>query len=1016
MRKLLTFLLGSLLLATSNLWAQSISVDISKKQQQFLGAGGTCDSYIGHWLSMSEENRLLAAKMVAEDIHLDFVKHYINGRPSGDSEKQYNNFTAFVNDIRKINPDIKVQMCVQDIPEDLRKDPDKKKEFDDSDPEIYDKMAQYYYDVIEGFHDRGVTIDELDVLNEPGGTGFAVYYGGLYKYSIPKLREMIEDPTINTKGMKMPHIGGTSQWSVLGVIKWFDVWKAEIPEAYDEIDVVSTHGYRNGWDEKNYKEIYDYIDGLPFQNNEQTGKLQKGDGLYEIFEQSEPDYIGDVSMGMRISDAINGGVNHFFIFNINNSSGNNAALLQTPSGGSPVKSKVYDGFKQLTSSFPLGSYCLPERGMKDMDLTRVLCMRNGDENVVYVNITNIAPEAQTISIEFNDNGTAQGISSVQSWLSTQAYDIEEIMNVNYSQAVDKISFDASPFSVNTLKITLEPNGAATSLKPQTIEFASIDDQFLRSTYTLDATASSGLEVNYEVVDGPAVINDGVMTFSGEGQVKIRAYQMGNEEFDGASSVVRSFKVVTGALVNVAKGKTIESVTNQDEKYSATYLLDGEKIDKTSRWVTEKGIPLPHEVVVDLGESFDITGVGMWTGSSDGVYSNPVVGFELSVEIEGNWVKVLEETDNRNPEYIQFFDKVTAQKVKLKVNNLDKGTDTRMRMFELEVYAADDTEIDWNLEEGVMMVGDVFQMEATSSTEEPVTFATSNESIATISETNLLTIVGTGNVQISATTNTANDIPVTFNKTINARRENTITWDQDISKLAVGGSYSLAANAGSKVKYLLKEDSDAAILEGSSLRGNEVGNITVIAYAEADQEFVESERLEKAVVVKYQDEIDWSEQVTTLKVNEEVNLTAFSIYDGQEINYIVDDASIAVIEDGKLVGKAVGTVTVKATTTETDQIFAAVAISQTFEIKSSTITSVDVPAFDQVVYPNPNNGLFQIRNLKAQEILHVINGVGVEVKTIEIQEPSEVIDLSDLPKGVYYIRSSNNSDHLKILIK
>ncbi|MBD0402017.1 discoidin domain-containing protein [Flammeovirga sp. EKP202] len=1016
MRKILTFLLGSLLLATSNLWAQSISVDISKKQQQFLGAGGTCDSYIGHWLSMSEENRLLAAKMVAEDIHLDFVKHYINGRPSGDSEKQYNNFTAFVEDIRKINPDIKVQMCVQDIPEDLRKDPDKKKEFDDSDPEIYDKMAQYYYDVIEGFHDRGVTIDELDVLNEPGGTGFAVYYGGLYKYSIPKLREMIEDPSINTKGMKMPHIGGTSQWSVLGVIKWFDVWKAEIPEAYDEIDVVSTHGYRNGWDEKNYKEIYDYIDGLPFQNNEQTGKLQKGDGLYEIFEQSEPDYIGDVSMGMRISDAINGGVNHFFIFNINNSSGNNAALLQTPSGGSPVKSKVYDGFKQLTSSFPLGSYCLPERGMKNMDLTRVLAMRDGDENVVYLNITNIAPEAQTISIELNDNGTVQGISSVQSWLSTQAYDIEEVMNVNYSQAVDKISFDASPFSVNTLKITLDPNGAATSLKPQTIEFASIDDQLLRSTYTLKATASSGLDVQYEVVDGPAVINDGVMTFSGEGQVKIRAYQMGNEEFDCASSVVRSFKVATGALVNVAKGKTIESVTNQDDKYPATNLLDGEKIDKTSRWITEKGIPLPHEVVVDLGEPFDITGVGMWTGSSDGVYSNPIVGFELSVEIEGNWVKVLEEADNRNPEYIQFFDKVTAQKVKLQVNNLDKGTDTRMRMFELEVYAADDTEIEWNLEEGVMMVGDEFQMEATSSTEEPVTFATSNESIATISETNLLTIVGTGNVQISATTNTANDIPVTFNKTINARRENTITWDQDISKLAVGGSYSLATNAGSKVKYLLKEDSDAAILEGSSLRGNEVGNITVIAYAEADQEFVESERLEKAVVVKYQDEIDWSEQVTTLKVNEEVNLTAFSIYDGQEINYIVDDASIAVIEDGKLVGKAVGTVTVKATTTETDEIFAAVAISQTFEIKSSTITSVDVPAFDQVVYPNPNNGLFQIRNLKAQEIIHVINGVGVEVKTIEIQEPSEVIDLSELPKGVYYIRSSNNSDHLKILIK
>ncbi|NME72519.1 discoidin domain-containing protein [Flammeovirga aprica] len=1015
MRKLLTFLLGCLL-AMPNLWAQSISVDISKKQQQFFGAGGTCDSYIGHWLSMSDENRLLAAKMVAEDIHLDFVKHYINGRPTEENEKQYNNFTAFVEDIRKINPDIKVQMCVQDVPEDLRKDQDKKKEFDDSDPDIYDKMAQYYYEVIEGFHDRGVQIDELDILNEPGGTGFAVYYGGLYKYSVPKLREMIEDPTINTKGMKMPHIGGTSQWSVLGVIKWFDVWKADIPGAYEEVDVVSTHGYRNGWDEKNYKEIYDYIDGLPFQNNEQTGKLQKGDGLYEIFEQSEPDYIGDVSIGMRISDAINGGVNHFFIFNINNSSGNNAALLQTPSGGAPIKSKVYDGFKQLTSSYPLGSYCLPERGMKNMDLTRVLAMRDGDENVVYLNITNIAPEAQTISIDFNDNGTVQGIAAVQSWVSSQAYDIEEVMNTEYTQSVDKITFDASPFSVNTLKITLDPEGAVTVLKPQTIEFLPIDDQLLRGTYTLKATASSGLDVQYEVVDGPAVIQDGVMTFSGEGYVKVRAYSMGNEEFDGAASVIRTFKVETGALVNVAEGKTIESVTSQDEKYPATKLIDGDKIFKTSRWITVKDDPLPHEVVIDLEESYDITGMGMWTGSSDGEYSNPIVGFVLSAEVNGEWVNILEETNNRNPEYIKFYDKVTTQKVKLQINNLDNGTDTRTRIFEVEIYAADDTEIDWDLEEGIVMVGDKIQLEATSSTENSVTFASGNEEIATIDEANVLTVVGTGNVQISATTMTEYGVSVTFNKTLKARRENTITWDQDISRLAVGGDYTLNAKGGSKVKYLLKEDSDAAILEGTSFRGNEVGNVTVIAYAEEDFEYVESERLEKAVVVKYQDEIVWDDQPTKLKVGEELDLTAFSIYNTQEVSFIVSDASKAVIEGGKLIGKVTGEVTVKASTKEADEVFAAVSMFKTFTVESANVTSIDLDTFDQLVYPNPSNGLFQVKNLKPQETIHVFNGVGVEIKTIQVQDPSDVIDLNDLPKGIYYIKTSNNVGNLKVIIK
>ncbi|MEL6193559.1 MAG: PA14 domain-containing protein, partial [Bacteroidota bacterium] len=80
---------------------------------------------------------------------------------------------------------------------------------------------------------------------------------------------------------------------------------------------------------------------------------------------------------------------------------------------------------------------------------------------------------------------------------------------------------------------------------QTLTFAPIADKtLLESVFRLNASASSNLPVNYYVVEGPATILGDEITLTGElGKVTIRAAQHGDDTYNPAKAVDRSFQVV-----------------------------------------------------------------------------------------------------------------------------------------------------------------------------------------------------------------------------------------------------------------------------------------------------------------------------------------------------------------------------------------------------------------------------------------------------------------------------------------
>jgi hypothetical protein len=93
---------------------------------------------------------------------------------------------------------------------------------------------------------------------------------------------------------------------------------------------------------------------------------------------------------------------------------------------------------------------------------------------------------------------------------------------------------------DNLLVRQQPDGNA-----QLIEMEDIPNQLVfNDPITLTATASSGLPVSFEMIEGPATISGNTLTLTGEeGVVRFKATQAGNASWLPAPDVVKTFEVV-----------------------------------------------------------------------------------------------------------------------------------------------------------------------------------------------------------------------------------------------------------------------------------------------------------------------------------------------------------------------------------------------------------------------------------------------------------------------------------------
>lgn len=84
---------------------------------------------------------------------------------------------------------------------------------------------------------------------------------------------------------------------------------------------------------------------------------------------------------------------------------------------------------------------------------------------------------------------------------------------------------------------------------QAISFPQIPDHLTTDPpFAIEATATSGLPVSFEIVSGPATINGNTITLTGQqGEVTVKATQPGNGTFNAADPVINKFMVLDPML-------------------------------------------------------------------------------------------------------------------------------------------------------------------------------------------------------------------------------------------------------------------------------------------------------------------------------------------------------------------------------------------------------------------------------------------------------------------------------------
>lgn len=131
----------------------------------------------------------------------------------------------------------------------------------------------------------------------------------------------------------------------------------------------------------------------------------------------------------------------------------------------------------------------------------------------------------------------------------------------------------------SIPVTVSGNFNSRTMYANAIDFPSIEDKTLGyPPFVLAATATSGGDVTFSVVSGPAKIENGILTITGIGKMTVKASQDGDAYFKAAPDVTRSFLVkdLTANFKVSATGATCKGSSN-----GAITILAAEALDYTA---------------------------------------------------------------------------------------------------------------------------------------------------------------------------------------------------------------------------------------------------------------------------------------------------------------------------------------------------------------------------------------------------------------------------------------------------
>ena len=445
-----------------SLYAQKIGVIVNNYKQVFEGAGTSIGLYIGHHFSQNQANQDKAIRMINEDLNVVYLQDYIDKYPEEDSSGYFDKRANYFKAAKAVRPESKVSLVFNNFPVNLCTPDSREKkhcELNVAHSSIYNEMANWYFQVLKGFKDRGVDVDIINVVNEPDYKK-GRHYGYdnekkgvalIIKNSVPALRKMLENSALNPDGIQMPRIMAPSCLATGATLNWVDYFRKEEPEAWDLIDIVATHQYNGGNDYNAIQKINSKLDGRLFYQSEMHAG--RGDDIGQLEDILGKEHYTALSFASLFASTVNNGLHSWWYFE-NNCPGefHKACLMQVSWNGTPIPYKQYYSFQMLTSTQPVNSHRI-HRNLTDIGGNSVVTFRHKDERIAYVNVTNYDDKKKSVSIELKKNsGQVVGIQKIEGWVMDAQKNREQNIDIYYDETAASYILNYPPYSVNTLKI------------------------------------------------------------------------------------------------------------------------------------------------------------------------------------------------------------------------------------------------------------------------------------------------------------------------------------------------------------------------------------------------------------------------------------------------------------------------------------------------------------------------------------------------------------------------------------
>lgn len=493
-----------------------------------------------------------------------------------------------------------------------------------------------------------------------------------------------------------------------------------------------------------------------------------------------------------------------------------------------------------------------------------------------------APWKEDVYIVFADRSTG----SIFDWTESQSVDLEqdnEIITLSFKGPWDSLEIGAkylmAVFGFKYGQISdayyfyLEKK-----LDEQTISWEQdLSNLTVDDIVELNASASSSLEVTYAITNGNefVTLDKNILTVIGGGEVSIKASQNGNDEYQAAESITKTFTTL----------KKQQVITWNQEFEN---ILVGEEIE------------LLAESSSGLGISYNIT-----RGNDIGKLEKNILILTGSGEIE---IEASQEGD------FAF----SAASVVTKSFSVSKKDQT----------------ITWDQEFVNIKVNNVVDLNAWASSGLDITYLILQGEDNVTLEGSILTIIGAGEITLQATQsgNSVYNEAVAITKSfISETTDQEIIWNQDFGTPEIGEEIKLTAEAtsGLSIQYALTKGENLAFLNGEYLTILGAGEITIEASQPGDNAYSSATSVYKTFIsVKKNQEIIWNQDFGEVYDKDILTLIAEAT-SGLEVNYVIlKGTDFAEIEGNILTLHAAGEIVIEASQNGDDEYYPAASVTKT----------------------------------------------------------------------------------------